>query len=182
MNFSDFLKLLTTEKFSFKVDYIEWSNEIKVTVDTFSKVEVYKFKDSGVTEYTELKEILSTDDKSVIEQKIQDLVDRPLKTWIEASIDLKIRFQYPYKFMGIDGNEYEATGLLPDFGQGKGTLITSRKDDDEVFKMAELTNDYHLSALNPLYYDTYDREHIIDTLSDWGWIGKEQRPDWIKDS
>jgi hypothetical protein len=182
MKFTDFLKLLTTEKFSFKVDYIEWSNEIKVTVDTFSRVEIYKFNDSRVTEYTELQEVLTTEDKSIIEQKLRDLVDRPLKTWIEASVDLKIKFLHPHKFIGVDGHEYEATGLLPDFGQGKGTLITSRKDDDEVFKMAELTNDYYLSALNPYHYDKYDRNQIIETLSDWGWIGKEGRPDWIVSS
>jgi hypothetical protein len=181
MQFLELLKLLTNEKFSFKVDYIEWSNEIEVTVDSFSRIEIYKFDDSGITEYSEFHEVLTTEDQEIIEQKIIDLVDRPLKTWIDASNDLKIRFIYPYKFKGVDGNEYQTTGLLPDFGHGKGTLIISRKDDDEVFKMAELTNEYYLSSLNPRYYDRYNREHIIDTLSDWGWLGKGEKPEWIVD-
>jgi len=81
--------------------------------------------------------------------------------------------------VGIDNLEYEATGLLPDFGHGKGVLITSRKDDDEVFIMADLTNDYHLTCLNPVYYDNYNRENIVETLAKWGWIGKTEKPNWL---
>jgi hypothetical protein len=100
--------------------------------------------------------------------------------WIEASKDLGFRFIHPYKFTGLDGKDYEVDGLIPDFGYGKGALITSRKTDEEAILMADLTNDYLISGLSPRYYDKYDREIIIETLSDWGWKGEEQKkPDWI---
>jgi len=180
MKLFDFLKLLTTEKFPFKLEHVEWSNHVKVTVDTFSRIEIYEFDDSGITQYTELQEVTTTEDQNVMEQKLQELENRPSNAWIEAAADLQIKFVHPYKFIGVDGNEHVATGLLPDFGRGKGTLITSRKDADEVFIMADLSNDYRLSILNPVYYDQYDREQIINTLSDWGWIGRGERPDWMR--
>ena len=179
MKLFDFLKLLTNEKFSFKIEYIDWCENIKVTVDTFSKIEIYEFKENAIVAYSELCETMTTEDDNFISTKVQDLIDRPLRTWLKAAEDLQIRFIHPYKFAGIDKVEYEATGLLPDFGHGKGVLITSRKNDYEVSIMADLTSEYHLTGLSPTYYDNYDRKNIIETLSDWGWIGSSEKPNWL---
>ena len=46
--------------------------------------------------------------------------------------------------------------------------------------MADLTNDYLMTGLSPIYYDNYNRDNIIGTLSDWGWIGSSEKPDWLK--
>jgi hypothetical protein len=179
MKLFEFLKLLDNEKYPFKIDYLVWIGYIRVTVNTFSKTEIYDFDENGIVDYTELTETISTEDQKTINSKILDLIDRPTRTWIEASNDLNIRFIHPYIFKGVDNNEYQATGLLPDFGFGKGVLITSRKDDDEVSKMAEITNEYFMTGLNPYHYDKYDRLSIIETLSDWGWIGNGEKPNWI---
>ena len=179
MKLFDFLKLLTSEKFPFKIEYIDWCENVRVTVDTFSKIEIYEFKDRGIVEFSELTETITTEEDNFIEARVQDLINRPLRTWVRASEDLGIKFIYPYKFVGIDNVEYEVTGLLPDFGHGKGVLITSRKDEYEASIMADLINDYHLTGLSPTHYDNYDRNNFIDTLSDWGWIGISEKPNWL---
>jgi hypothetical protein len=101
--------------------------------------------------------------------------------WLKAAEDLGIKFISPYKFIGVNNQEYEVDGLLPEFGYGKGVLITSRHTDDEAVTMADISNDYMLTGLSPKYYDTYDRKHLIDTLPEWGWIGKE-KPNWLLES
>ena len=181
MKLFEFLKIISKEEFPFRLEYQDWSGSVKVMVNTFTGLEEYCFDENGITELTEFEEKEATEDISKINSKIKDLIDRPERAWIEASKDLGIRFIHPYKFIGLNGEEYEVEELLPDFGRGKGALITSRKSDEEAVIMADLTNDYFMSGLSPRYYDKYDREHVIDTLSDWGWIGEEQKkPDWIK--
>jgi hypothetical protein len=182
MKLFEFLEIISKEEFPFRLEYQGWSGNVKVIVNTFGELAEYCFDENGVTELTEFQEKKSTEDMAEIDSRIRDLIDRPERAWIEASKDLGIRFIHPYKFTGLNGEEYEVAGLLPDFGGGKGALITNRKSDEEAVIMADLTNDYFTSGLNPRYYDKYDREHFIETLSDWGWKGeKEKRPDWMKD-
>lgn len=183
MKLFEFLSIINKEKFPFRLEYIEWSGEVEVIVETFAGEEKYYFDENGVTEFTELQETESSEDKSKIRTKIDDLINRPEKAWIDASIDLGIRFISPYKFVGLNGEEFEVTGLLPDFGFRKGVLISSRKSDDAAIFMADLTNDYLITFLNPAHYDKYDKESFINTLSAWGWNGEEsKKPNWIKNN
>ena len=180
MKLFEFLNIISKEKFPFRLEYEDWSGNVKVIVDTFTNIEEFCFDENGITELTKFQEIKSSEDISEIESEIDDLINRPEKAWIDASKDLGIRFINPYKFIGLNNKEYEVTGLLPDFGNGKGVLITDRKTDTEAFIMAELEGDYFSTGLNPRYYDKYERESFIETLSDWGWNGDEsKKPDWI---
>lgn len=180
MKLFEFLETISKEKFPFKLEYEEWNGNVKVIVDTFSRIEQYLFNENGVIEHTEYNEVKTIVDKEEIESKIIDLINRPEKAWIEASQDLGISFIHPYRFTGLNGEKYQITGLLPDFGSGKGVLITDRKSDEESVLMADLTNDYFTTGLSPRYYDIYDRDLFIETLSEWGWIGKGEKPNWIK--
>jgi hypothetical protein len=121
----------------------------------------------------------STENKKIIFEKIRDLKNRSSRVWSEAAVDLGVKFVSPYKFIGINGKEYEVDGLLPEFGFGKGVLITSRHTNEDAVLMAEESNEYMIPGLNPTYYETYDRQHFIETLSDWGWIGHGNKPNWI---
>ncbi len=181
MKVFEFLELVSKKKYPFHMEYEDWSGNIKVVVDTFTGIEEYCFDENGMTEITEFKEIKTTEDLNYVTSKIKDLKDRPEKAWIEASKDLGIRFIHPYTFFATNGEEYKVTGLLPDFGTGKGVLISDRKTDEEAIIMADLTNDYSTTGLSPRYYDKYDRELFIETLSEWGWIGEEKnKPEWIE--
>jgi len=180
MKLFEFLEIISKEKFPFRLEYVEWSGNVKVVVDTFSGIEEYCFDEKGATELAEFQEINLIEEISEIDSKINDLINKPEKAWIDAANDLGIRFIHPYKFIGIDEEEYEVTGLLPDFGGGKGVLIADRKTNEEAVFMADLTNDYYTVGLNPRYYDKYDRENFILTLSDCEWIGEESnKPNWI---
>ena len=179
MKLFEFLDIINKEKFPFKLEYQDWSGNVIVTVDTFSKIQEYSFNKDGISELIEYREELTTEDKSKINSIIKGLIDRPKKAWIDAANDLGIEFIHPYSFIGTNGQEYQVTGLLPDFGNGKGVLITDRKTDEEAIIMADLNGDYFSTGLNPRSYDKYERESFIETLSDWGWIGKGKKPEWI---
>ncbi|MBE3674166.1 hypothetical protein PPAR_a2292 [Pseudoalteromonas paragorgicola KMM 3548] len=89
-----------------------------------------------------------------------------------------IEFVSPYIFTGSDGNEYQVTGLLPQFGSGKGVIITSRKDDEEAYLESTRLSDHFQTGLSPHYYDKYHRENFIETLKDWGWCSNLPAPKW----
>ena len=106
------------------------------------------------------------------------MFNRSQRTWLKASKDLGVEFISPFVFAGSDGEEYQITGLLPQFGGQNGTLITSRKDDDEACFEASKLKGFQSTGLNPDSYDKYDRDNIIETLREWSWNSKEQKPEW----
>jgi len=182
MKLFKFLEIISKEQFPFRLEYNESIGEVIVIVDTFTKVIEYSFNKNGITSLDEFEEVSSTEEPEEMASKIMDLIDRPQRSWIEASSDLGIRFIYPYQIIDTNGMKHEFTGLLPDFGIAKGALITSRKTYEDASAIADLTNDYTISGLNPIYYDKYDRELFIDTFSDWGWIGDDsEKPEWVED-
>lgn len=179
MGLFDFLQFLKQEKYAYTLEPLEWRGTVKVIVDLSSRFEIYEFDSSGVIGLTELKPSLDTEDQALIQLRLNRLKDRAARCWAEAAEDLGFTFLSPYQFMGVDQNIYQATGLLPEFGYGKGVLIVTRKDEDDVFKMAELSGDYFLSILNPASYEEYDRELFVETLSDWGWRAETEKPKWL---
>jgi hypothetical protein len=103
------------------------------------------------------------------------------RAWKQAAQDLGFEFVSPFAFVGNDGREYECSGLLKFFGNPNGTLICSRFDRD-CDKFYEVINGlgFYSSALNPRYYEKYDRARFMETLRDWRWYGPEdRRPDWL---
>ncbi len=70
MKLFDFLQTLKTEKCSFKLEYEDWSESIKVIVDTHTGVEEYCFDEDGLNEFTEFKETQSTEEVSEIEMRV----------------------------------------------------------------------------------------------------------------
>ena len=108
--------------------------------------------------------------------------------WQKAGIDLGIEFMSPFAFKASSGRKFICSGLLPDFGGSGGTVIYSRFDfiTDEEWDKADNTIyelGYYRSALNPLYYEKYDRATFIETLNDWGWYGLEDKiPKWFTGS
>ena len=102
------------------------------------------------------------------------------QAWKEGATALGFVFISPFSFTDSDGRSYTATGYLPHFGGERGTLILSRFDDDAVDEAGERMG-YYGSGLAPHFYEQYNRERIIETLSDWGWWGPEdQVPAWFR--
>ncbi|ELU4011398.1 hypothetical protein QPB16_004331 [Vibrio vulnificus] len=177
MKLFEFLERMTEEMFPFQVNYIEWSGCIDVDVDAFSERWIVSFDEDGFVNFRILKDIDAPSNENA--ELLESLFNRPQRAWLDASKDLGIEFISPFKFVGTDGKEHKVTGLLPQFGSPYGTLIVSRKDDDESVFEAEKLVGYYYSGLNPTYYDKYDRSRFIETLNDWGWVSQNSKPDWL---
>ena len=180
MGLFEILDILSTEGYTFTMEYLPMDNAIKVSVDTFYKKEDYIFNKDGIVEFMEYVEADESDDEEEILGRINELVDRAKRAWTEASEGLGIKFIAPYRFTGTNGEIFEAAGLLPEFGSGKGVLIIDQKTDDEAIAVAEQSGEYFMSALSPRYYYNYNRELFIETLTEWGWIGEGEAPKWLK--
>ena len=104
--------------------------------------------------------------------------------WRQASVELQFKFISPYTFLDKNGKPHTCSGLIAHFGGPKGTLVVSQYDEDPDADVVGAELGYYTSALNPLYYEKYDRDTFMDTLVDWGWFGSvEDRPAWLtKDS
>lgn len=113
--------------------------------------------------------------------RLEEAFGRVRAAWQAAADDLDIRFISPFQLRHPDGHVVECTGLLPDFGGPKGTVITSREDPDEVFELADCFGHF-TSGLNPRYYEIYHRARFIETLCDWGWSGEGSPPPWLDGS
>lgn len=101
------------------------------------------------------------------------------KAWRQASEDLQFEFISPYTFVDKVGNQHTCSGLIVHFGSPMGTIIVSQHDEDPDADIVGDQLGYYTSALNPLYYETYDRDIFMAALRDWGWHGPpEKRPPW----
>jgi hypothetical protein len=112
------------------------------------------------------------------------VVTNPMaQAWLDARDDLGIRVVHPFEFETPSGRRATTVGVyLPDFGSPLGTLLLCRFDADELDELADET-EYFSSGLSPDHYEPYNRERFIETLSDWGWYGpNEKTPSWYDPS
>jgi hypothetical protein len=95
--------------------------------------------------------------------------------WKHAADDLGIRVLAPVALLTETGETVWLEAHILDFGEPKGTIVA---DKDGEWGDIRKRLGYYYSNLFPTYR-TYDRQHIIDTLNDWGWFGeKGQEPSW----
>jgi hypothetical protein len=104
-----------------------------------------------------------------------DFDDAISQAWREAGTDLGIRVIAPFQ-INIDGGEVVIEACILDFGKFKGTVALSKMTSHHQKALAEIG--YFTSILFPTYR-SYSREHFIDTLNDWQWLGRpEEKPVW----
>ena len=95
--------------------------------------------------------------------------------WREAGSDLGIRVTAPFSFPGDREGVLIYEAHVHDFGGPKGTVVGVL---DDVLRDDRSIAGYYCSNLG-VSYRTYNRQHFIDTLNDWGWYGPEElRPSW----
>ena len=119
MNLFAFLEKLSQEGFVFQLHYAGPPSTIEVHVDAYYERWLVSFDEKGFVDFTKYAEA-----ETGIEERdrLNDLFDRSGRAWDEAAKDLGIRFIRPYRFEAL-GEEHIATGLLPDFGSERGTLL-----------------------------------------------------------
>ena len=95
--------------------------------------------------------------------------------WLEAAKDLEIRVTAPFTIDVEEDEPHIYEAHVKDFGGSKGTVVGVVDDRLDDCRAAQ---GYYSSNLTPSYR-SYQRQHFIDTLNDWGWFGpQELRPDW----
>ena len=91
---------------------------------------------------------------------------------------MKIDIETPF-FLQTDRKLVKYDLLIKSFGSKKGTVFITTDDMSEFeFDTAQMFG-FYCSALNPCCYNKYNKEHFIDTLTDWGYFGRSQsKPNW----
>ena len=97
------------------------------------------------------------------------------EAWLEAAADLGIKVVVPFPLKTESGETQWFEAYIADFGGPKGTVVGNQDSRTEDIRQRL---GYYPSNLFPSYR-TYNRQHFIDTLNDWGWSGaKGQEPPW----
>lgn len=96
--------------------------------------------------------------------------------WQEAAADLGFRFTSPYVATSTGGLQFEALGLVHEFGGHIGTLISAEPEADLYPPVGD---GYGVSYLAWDGYSRHDRDSWIEMLADWGFWGEPSRtPSW----
>jgi hypothetical protein len=97
--------------------------------------------------------------------------------WRKAAADLGFQFTSPYIATSKTGEQFEALGLVHQFGGRIGTLISVDPDAD-IYPDVDLDGAYCVSYLG---YAKYKRADWIEILDDWGFWGEPSKaPDWYE--
>ena len=97
--------------------------------------------------------------------------------WAIAASDLGIRVTAPFSETDRFGSAVEFVAHVRDFGAASGTLVWHMPDPLPTARL-QCNVVYFISALNPAIYAEYDRARFIALLTQWGWTGKGEPPDW----
>jgi hypothetical protein len=101
-----------------------------------------------------------------------------IDAWLLAGRELGIQVVAPFTFEA-EGQLYPCLAWLPDFGGGDGTLVAEIGADRDLLRAGTLVG-RRCSFVNPGAYRTFERDHFIETLLDWGFSGPPQRrPTWL---
>ena len=101
-----------------------------------------------------------------------------IDAWQRAASDLGIQVSAPYVVTTPDGVPVEAIGLVHQFGGAIATLLSVLGEPSSRMTMPEMDG-YYRSELEPNSYSEYRRQHFVDALNDWGYVGSERdRPAW----
>jgi len=176
-NIFEFVRLIEWEHFPFSIKRTRDCSGLQMEIDAFYEKWSICFDTGGIVRYHVTDEYENRN--RTVKKPLSDLFNRPVRAWMEASKDLNIEFIHPYRFKADANKVFTVSGLLPQFGFKKGALILSRRDSAAAHKGAEDSGDFFISALNPFYYDRYDRTRFIETLRDWRWNSGEKAPEWL---
>lgn len=108
--------------------------------------------------------------------------DLTVREWQHISRDLGVDIQTPFKITLPSGARIVAPVLVLGFGAEKGMVIVTDYDEIEPYIDELVECGYGFSTLTPASSDDYDRESVIELLSDWEWVGNpDARPTWVRD-
>jgi hypothetical protein len=104
--------------------------------------------------------------------------------WRAAETDLSLSVAIPYDLVLPSGFHVHARVLVRCFGANVGMLIVSSFANVSAALTELVEQGYGFCVMDdPRMDEEYDRQTVIDVLSDWGWSGaEEERPAWLLSS
>jgi hypothetical protein len=103
--------------------------------------------------------------------------ERTVEQWRLAARDLVFTFVSPFT-LDHAGETLEYLGWLPQFGSDRGMLIiTSPFEAQGRLIRAADSRGYGYSCMSASG-EPYDRDVMIEVLTDWGWASSEPAPPW----
>ncbi|MFM2386946.1 MAG: hypothetical protein RL660_1703 [Bacteroidota bacterium] len=101
-----------------------------------------------------------------------------IEAWREAAAELQLTIVAPFFLEHVE-EDWGDVLLIENFGSKNGTLVFTIDNMRNIGKAEPYG--FYCSALNPVSYAKYNREHFIETLSDWGYFGSSKnKPSWYK--
>jgi hypothetical protein len=100
-----------------------------------------------------------------------------------AASELALRIEVDHVVTLSDGRAIRSQALFLDLGNVSGTLVFSFKDAVDRSAREELkARAYAMSTMGSGEQNsTFDIQSLIETFSDWGWVGDPSRtPLWMK--
>ncbi len=111
-----------------------------------------------------------------VEARMTKIEAKVVAAWREAATDLGFQFTSPFTITASDGHRFEALGLVHQFGETIGTLISAEPAAEPYPPVGD---GYGVSYLDPSAYGRYDRAEWIEMLDDWGFWGEAPAaPTW----
>ena len=103
--------------------------------------------------------------------------ERVLNSWKIAAKDLNINIRSPFSLTTKDNRKIKFDLFVENFGSPNGIVILTINDMHDLSALKDF--DISFSALSKSSYSTYNRQHFIDTLNDWGYFGdRSKTPEW----
>jgi len=105
------------------------------------------------------------------------LEQRTVEQWRVAADDLAFTLVAPFTLDDAD-ETFEYLAWLPQFGSDHGMLIiTALGEAQSRLIRAAASRGYGYSCLDATN-EPYDRDVMIDLLTDWSWSSPEPAPQW----
>jgi hypothetical protein len=107
------------------------------------------------------------------------VLSEQLRQWKIAAAELGFKIEAPFTLETPKGT-FQYFARLPEFGSGKGMLVSVGKYDHDKSLVA-IDCGYGVSNLSE-HDEPYDRRVFVDMLSDWRWTGPAaEEPKWLVD-
>jgi hypothetical protein len=116
--------------------------------------------------------------------KTKSSFERIKQSWEAASKELGFEIVFDFE-VDQNGRKSRCFALVPEFGSKLGTYILLRNppeggDYSGVIEYAKKKG-AHFSVIYNEAYSSFERSNFVETMNDWGYFGKGERPKWMSE-
>lgn len=110
------------------------------------------------------------------------LEQRLVQHWQQAAEDLAIRVTAPVELQDAFGQHFTCEAFAHDFGSPTGAVVISQKTERRLRTSIGSVLEQRWVSRSAKRLTTYNRQHFINELLDWGWFGEAAaEPRWYSE-